>query len=175
MMPIQLLVQNLLYDLSQTSLPWDRMDPEFLATPRKWDTGGIARFMVFIGPISSIFDVTTFLLLWFVFRANAPAHQALFQSGWFVEGLLSQTLIVHMIRTKRIPFVQSTAATPVLLVTSVIMAIGIWMPFTRFGAGSGMVPLPWAFFPWLFVTLLAYCAFTQTVKRWYIARFDSWL
>lgn len=175
MMPLQLLVQNLLYDLSQTSLPWDRMDAEFLAKPRRWEAGAIARFMVFIGPLSSIFDVTTFLLLWFVFHADTLSRQALFQSGWFVEGLLSQTLIVHMIRTTRIPFLQSTAATPVLLVTSVIMAIGIWMPFTRFGAGTGMVPLPWTFFPWLLVTLLAYCAVTQLVKTWYIERFRTWL
>jgi Mg2+-importing ATPase len=175
MLPLQLLIQNLLYDLSQTSLPWDRMDPEFLARPRRWEAGAIARFMVFIGPLSSIFDVTTFLLLWYVFHANSDAHQALFQSGWFIEGLLSQTLIVHMIRTKRIPFVQSTAATPVLVVTSLIMAIGIWIPFSHFGAAVGMVPLPWTFFPWLIVTLLAYCAVTQTVKTWYIARFGSWL
>jgi Mg2+-importing ATPase len=175
MLPLQLLVQNLLYDLSQTSLPWDRMDPEFLAKPRKWETTGIARFMVFIGPLSSIFDVTTFLLLWYVFRANTPSAQALFQSGWFIEGLLSQTLIVHMIRTKRIPFLQSTAAMPVLLVTGIIMAIGIWLPFTHVGAGAGMVRLPWSFFPWLLVTLLAYCAVTQTVKRWYITRFGTWL
>jgi Mg2+-importing ATPase len=175
MLPLQLLIQNLLYDISQTSLPWDRMDPEFLAKPRKWETSGIARFMVFIGPLSSIFDVTTFLLLWYVFGANGPAHQALFQSGWFIEGLLSQTLIVHMIRTKRIPFLQSTASTPVLLVTGIIMAMGIWLPFTHIGAGAGMVRLPWTFFPWLVVTLVAYCAVTQTVKRWYIARFGTWL
>ena len=115
MLPVQLLIQNLLYDFSQLSLPWDRMDPEFLTKPRKWDASGIARFMAYIGPISSVFDVTTFAVLWFVMGASTVAHQGLFQSGWFIEGLLSQTLIVHMIRTKKVPFIQSTAALPVLL------------------------------------------------------------
>ena len=107
MLPVQLLVLNLLYDFSQLSLPWDRMDPEFLRMPRKWDTTGIARFMVYIGPISSVFDITTFLLLWFVLHAKGPGGEAIFQSGWFIESLLSQTLIVHMIRTEKIPFLQS--------------------------------------------------------------------
>jgi Mg2+-importing ATPase len=175
MLPVQILIQNLLYDLSQLSLPWDRMDEEFLARPRTWDPTGIARFMVWIGPLSSIFDVTTFLLLWFVFGANSTARQAMFQSGWFVEGLLSQTLIVHMIRTEKIPFVQSRAALPVLLLTSAIMLFGIWMPFSTPGRAVGMVPLPAAFFPWLLITLVAYCALTQVVKMRYIARFQRWL
>ena len=103
MMPIQLLTQNLLYDISQVSIPWDDVDKDFLKQPRKWDAGGIARFMVFIGPISSIFDILTFILMWHVFGANSIANQSLFQSGWFVVGLLTQTLIVHMIRTQHIP------------------------------------------------------------------------
>ena len=175
MLPVQILIQNLLYDISQTSLPWDRMDEDFLATPRSWDPTGIARFMVWIGPLSSIFDVTTFALLWFVFHADNDARQALFQSGWFVEGLLSQKLIVHMIRTEKIPFVQSRAAFPVLVLTSAIMLFGIWVPFSSAGRAVGMVPLPRAFFPWLLATLVAYCALTQTVKTRYIARFRRWL
>jgi len=175
MLPVQILIQNLLYDLSQTSLPWDRMDEDFLARPRTWDPSGIARFMVWIGPLSSIFDVTTFLLLWFVFRANSVPRQALFQSAWFVEGLLSQTLIVHMIRTEKIPFVQSRAAPPVLALTSAIMVFGVWVPFSSAGRAVGMVPLPAAFFPWLLGTLVAYCAVTQAVKTRYIATFRRWL
>jgi Mg2+-importing ATPase len=175
MLPIQLLIQNLLYDFSQTALPWDRMDAEFLAAPQRWQAAGIARFMLWIGPTSSVFDVTTFLLLWFAFGANSRAHQALFQSGWFIEGLLSQTLIVHMIRTRRIPFIQSTAAPAVLVVTGAIMALGIVLPFSRLGHSTGMVPMPWTFFPWLVITLVAYCALTQTVKVRYIRRFDAWL
>ncbi len=175
MLPVQLLIQNLLYDLSQLSLPWDRMDKEFLERPRKWEPVGIARFMVFIGPISSIFDVTTYLLLWFVFQANSVDTQAMFQSGWFIEGLLSQTLIVHMIRTQKVPFIQSSAAMPVLLLTSAIMAIGVVIPFSPLGAATGMAHLPLSYFSWLGATLLAYCALTQLVKVWYIRRFKAWL
>jgi Mg2+-importing ATPase len=175
MLPLQLLVQNLLYDLSQLALPWDRMDQEFLKRPRTWEPSGIARFMVCIGPISSVFDVATFALLWFVFRANAPAHQGLFQSGWFIEGLLSQTLIVHMIRTQQIPFIQSRATVPVVLATATIIAVGIGLPFSHAGVAIGMVPLPWVYFLWLAAMLLAYCGLTQLVKVWYIRRFGSWL
>ena len=125
MLPIQLLVQNLLYDVSQVSIPWDDVDPDYLKQPRKWDASGIARFMVCIGPISSVFDIVTFLVMWNVFHANTVAKQSLFQSGWFVVGLLTQTLIVHMIRTQHIPFIQSRAATPVILLTASIMALGI--------------------------------------------------
>ena len=175
MLPIQLLVQNLLYDVSQVSIPWDDVDLDYLKQPRKWDAGGIARFMVFIGPISSIFDVVTFFVMWHVFRANTPEHQSLFQSGWFVVGLLTQTLIVHMIRTQHIPFIQSRAATPVILLTASIMAFGIYLPFSSLGAHLGMVPLPWSYFGWLAVILLSYCVLTQLVKTLYIRRFGQWL
>src|SRR6202043_2510316 len=137
MAALQLMIQNLLYDLSQLSLPWDNMDNEFVRRPRKWDAPGLARFMVLIGPISSVFDITTFCLLWYVFGANSTTHQALFQSGWFIEGLLSQTLIVHMIRTQKIPFIQSIAAAPVLLLTAAIMVVGVVIPFTHFGVSIG--------------------------------------
>ena len=103
MLPIQLLTVNLLYDFSQTAIPWDDMDPEYLRVPRQWRADDIGRFMIFIGPISSIFDIVTFLVMWYVFGANAPARQALFQSGWFIESLPTQTLIVHMIRTAKLP------------------------------------------------------------------------
>jgi Mg2+-importing ATPase len=175
MAALQLMIQNLLYDLSQLSLPWDNMDKEFVRRPRKWDARGLARFMVLIGPISSVFDVTTFCILWYVFGANSTTHQSLFQSGWFLEGLLSQTLIVHMIRTQKIPFIQSIAAAPVLLLTSAVMVVGVAIPFTQFGASIGLRPLPKAFFPWLAATLLSYCVVTQFVKLWYIRRFRTWL
>ncbi|MCX8747626.1 magnesium-translocating P-type ATPase [Snodgrassella sp. B3800] len=174
MLAIQLLIQNLLYDFSQLSLPWDKMDEEFLRKPRKWDVSNISRFMLFIGPISSIFDISTFALMWFVFHANAPEVQNLFHSGWFVEGLLSQTLVVHMLRTRKIPFVQSTAALPVLLMTVLIMAVGIYIPFSPISGWIGLTPLPWQYFPWLVLTLGCYCVVTQTVKRWYIRRFGQW-
>jgi P-type Mg2+ transporter len=175
MLPLHLMIQDLLYHLSQLSLPWDRLDREYLIKPRKWEAGDIARFMIFVGPISSIFDMTTFALLWFVFGANSPEHQSLFQAGWFVEGLLSQTLIVHMIRTRKIPFIQSSASLPVMFLTGTVMAIGIVIPFSPLGASVGFAPLPLGYFPWLVVTLLSYCVLTQTIKMLYVRRFKKWL
>jgi Mg2+-importing ATPase len=135
----------------------------------------VGRFMLFIGPVSSVFDFTTFALLWFVFGANVPERQALFQAGWFVEGLLSQTLIIHLIRTAKVPFVQSVAALPLALLTLVIMAAGVAIPFTPLGATVGLAPLPGSYFPWLAATLLGYCALAQGVKVWYMRRFGMWL
>lgn len=175
MLPIHLLIQNLLYDISQTTIPFDRMDPEYLRKPRKWDASDLSRFMICIGPISSIFDIITYLVMWYAFGCNSPEHQTLFQSGWFIEGLLSQTLIVHMIRTRKIPFIQSRATWPVMGLTCFIMAVGIVIPFTRFGASIGLMPLPLSYFPWLIGILLSYCALTQVVKVWYIKRFVRWL
>ncbi|MEX1827994.1 magnesium-translocating P-type ATPase [Luteibacter sp. CQ10] len=175
MLPLQILVQNLLYDLSQLSIPFDRMDEEYLRKPRKWDAGDIGRFMVWIGPVSSVFDITTFWLMWHVFGANDVAHQSLFQSGWFIEGLLSQTLVVHMIRTRRIPFLRSMASAPVLALTGTIMVVGMLLPFSPLGAHIGMVPLPGMYFAWLALTLVCYCVLTQVVKTIYIRRYGHWL
>lgn len=175
MLPIHLLVQNLLYDISQTSIPWDSMDEDFIEKPQKWDAGGISRFMLFIGPISSIFDYATFAVMWVVFKANMPEHQSLFQSGWFIEGLLSQTLIVHMIRTRKIPFIQSWAAAPVVALTSLIMLIGIFIPFSPIAGALKLEPLPLSYFPWLISILGGYCVLTQLVKIWFIKRFNQWL
>ncbi|HBO23584.1 MAG TPA: magnesium-translocating P-type ATPase [Providencia sp.] len=175
MLAIHLLVQNLLYDMSQLALPWDKMDKEFLKRPRKWDSKNIGRFMIWIGPTSSIFDITTFALMWYVFEANNISHEALFQSGWFVEGLLSQTLVVHMLRTQKIPFIQSTAALPVLLTTGIVMALGLYIPFSSFGEMIGLQPLPIEYFPWLVLTLVSYCVVAQLMKQFYIKRFGTWL
>jgi Mg2+-importing ATPase len=175
MLPVQVLTQNLLYDISQVSLPWDKMDPEYIVKPRRWEAGGIAKFMFYIGPISSIFDYATFAFMYFYFKATTPAMQGLFQSGWFVEGLLSQTLIVHLIRTKRIPFVQSTAAWPVVLMTTLVMIAGMYIPFSPFAAAFKFTPLPAAYFPGLLTILLGYCLLTQVVKTWFIKKFKVWL
>lgn len=175
MQPIHLLIQNLLYDISQVTIPFDQVDREFLERPQKWNVPNIGRFMLFIGPISSIFDYATYALMWFVFGANTPEQASLFQSGWFIEGLLSQTLIIHMIRTAKVPFFQSTAALPVIVTTGIIMTIGIVVPFTAFGASVGMVPLPSSYFPWLIAILGSYCVLTQTIKVWYIRKFGKWL
>jgi Mg2+-importing ATPase len=131
--------------------------------------------MVFVGPTSSVFDIVTFIVMWSVFGATTPGHQALFQSGWFIESLLTQTLIVHMIRTARVPFLQSRAATPVLLLTSFIMLVGVLLPFSRVGAKLALIPLPGSYFFWLVAILLSYSLLTQLVKTWYIQRFHTWL
>jgi Mg2+-importing ATPase len=175
MLAVQLLVQNLLYDISQIAIPWDRMDEDFLKIPRQWNAGTIATFMLCIGPISSIFDITTFWVMWHVFGANTVAGQSLFQSGWFVVGLLTQTLIVHMIRTEKIPFVHSTAAPVVLATTATVMALGGCLPFSPLAEAIKLQPLPAAYFLYLPLVLLAYCLLTQVVKLAYIRRFKSWL
>jgi magnesium-translocating P-type ATPase len=175
LLPLQILVLNLLYDISQLSIPFDRMDEEYLRLPRKWDASDIGRFMLLVGPSSSVFDITTFVLLWFVFGANGPAHQSLFQSGWFIESLLTQTLVVHMIRTRRIPFLQSSAAAPVLGLTTAIIAIGMVIPYTGLGHKLGMLEMPPVYYAWLAATVIAYCALTQLVKVVYIRRYGRWL
>jgi Mg2+-importing ATPase len=175
MQSIQLLAQNLLYDISQITIPFDNVDKEFLRRPQKWNVPNIGRFMLFIGPISSIFDYVTFIVMWFVFGANTPEEVKLFNSGWFVEGLLSQSLVVHLLRTSRWPFLQSTASLPVLLLTGIIVAIGVMIPFTPLGAALGMVPLPMRYFGWLWVILGAYFLLTQAIKMWYVRIFGEWL
>ena len=151
------------------------MDPEYLRKPRIWDSSDLSRFMIWIGPISSIFDIVTYIVMWWFFSCRTPEMASLFQSGWFVVGLLSQTLIVHMIRTRKVPFFQSTASWPVLIMTFSIMAIGIYVPFSPFGASIGLTPLPWSYFPWLVGILLAYCMLTQGLKVLYIRAFKRWL
>jgi Mg2+-importing ATPase len=174
MLAIQLLLQNLMYDASQLALPWDRLDADLLLEPRTWDARNIGRFMLWVGPTSSLFDITTFALMWYVFAANSVHMQALFQSGWFVEGLLSQTLVVHMLRTRKVPFFQSTAALPVILATGLVMCLGIYLPFSSLGAMVGLAPLPLAYFPWLVATLVGYCVVAQSVKTLYVRRFGQW-
>jgi Mg2+-importing ATPase len=171
MLPVQVLLNNLLYDFSQTSVASDEVDAEYLAQPRQWDLKAITRFMLCVGPISSIFDYATFALLWFVLGANAPDHQQLFQTGWFVESLLSQTLVVHVIRTGRIPFLQSTASLPLIVTGVVICLVGVLLPFLPFGAWFGFVPLPAPYWLALPLILAAYLGLTQVVKARLIRRF----
>lgn len=171
MLPLQLLVQNLLYDISQIAIPFDNVDSELLQKPQHWNPNDIGRFMFFFGPISSLFDITTFALLWFALGANAPAQQTLFQSGWFVEGLISQTLIVHMIRTRRIPFIQSRAAMPLMITTLAMIAAGILLPMSPLATYFKMQPLPLIYFPMLIAIVVAYMMLTQVIKGWYARRF----
>ncbi|MCE1195551.1 magnesium-translocating P-type ATPase [bacterium] len=184
MMPLQILANNFLYDLSQTGIPMDSVDPELVAKPVSWDIRNIKRFMVSIGPISSLFDYATFALMWFFFGARhwldpglgAAARDSLaslFQTGWFVESLLTQTLIVHIIRTKRIPFVQSRASAPMLLATLLIAATGVILPYSPLAGYLGLVPLPGIYWVWIAGFLVLYSTITHKVKRWFIRRFEG--
>ena len=173
MTPIQILTNNLLYDVSQTAIPTDAVDPEQIAKPRPWDIGSITKFILFIGPCSSIFDYTTFFIMLYVFDAWAVEKAALFQTGWFVESLLTQTLIVHVIRTRKIPFLQSRASAPLIVMTAVIMSIGVLIPVTPIGRYLGFTPLPALYWLLLVLTLLAYVVLTQGVKRWLIRQ--AWI
>ena len=171
MLPIHLLVQNLLYDISQIAIPFDNVDDGLLKKPQRWQPGDVGRFMVFFGPISSVFDITTFAMMWFVFSANTVAEQTLFQSGWFVVGLLTQTLIVHMIRTPKIPFIQSRAATPLIVMTGIIMAVGIFLPMGPLAHYFKLQALPPLYFVFLPMILLAYMGLTQAMKGIFVRRY----
>ena len=181
MKPIHILVNNLLYDISQTGIPTDHVDPEQVARPLKWNIDNIRRFMIFIGPISSVFDYLTFALMWFVFgrsayltaEANGQDWVSLFQTGWFVESLLTQTLIVHIIRTRRIPFLGSCASAPMMLTTLAVMVIGIWLPYSPLADVLGMVPLPTEYWLWIAGFLICYATLTHLIKSWFFRRFGD--
>ncbi|HWD20644.1 MAG TPA: magnesium-translocating P-type ATPase [Verrucomicrobiae bacterium] len=191
-LPIQLLTNNLLYDFSQVPIPTDNVGPEQIVKPQPWDMGQITRFIFFVGPISSIFDYTTFALMWFVFKCRLdlvpplelagrfthadPDHTyraALFQTGWFVESIMTQTLIIHVIRTRRIPFIHGRASVPLTITTVLIMAIGAYLPFSPVGPMLGFVPLPGLYWPLILLTLFCYVVLTQLVKAWLIRR--NWM
>jgi Mg2+-importing ATPase len=169
MTAIQVLTNNLLYDFSQTTIPTDNVDAEYLAVPRRWDIGNITKFVLLIGPISSIFDYVTYFTMLYVF--NAWTNPALFQTGWFVESLLTQTLIIHIIRTAKIPFLESRASTALITTTIIIAAIGIVLPFSWLGGFLGFVPLPPTFWIALCLILLSYVVLTHLMKTWFIRRF----
>jgi len=164
MAPIQVLTNNLLYDFSQVPIPADAVDDEQVARPRPWNIGEIRRFILFIGPISSIFDYTTFFVMLWAFNCWDPSRASLFQTGWFVESLMTQTLIIHVIRTNRIPFLQSRASIPLTLTTFAIMAFGMWLPYSPLSSALGLTHLPHMYWPILLLTLLSYMALTQVVK-----------
>jgi P-type Mg2+ transporter len=191
MSPIQILSNNLLYDFSQVPIPADNVDPEQIAKPRPWDMGEITRFILFVGPCSSIFDYTTYLVMLFIFKCSdlglAPPPElasrfagvtdvdhtyaaALFQTGWFVESLLTQTLIIHIIRTNRIPFLQSQASWPMIVTTAAVMMGGMWLPISPLGPWLGFVPLPSLYWAILMMTLFCYVLLTQSVKTWLIRK-----
>ncbi len=168
MLPIQVLTNNLLYDFSQTTIPTDNVDADYLLVPRRWEINNLLRFMLFIGPISSIFDYATYGLMLFVFHAGA--NPSLFQTGWFVESLLTQTLIIHIIRTARIPFIQSRASNALIATTIIICLIASILPYTPLGTTLGFTPLPALYWPIIAGFLLAYATLTHLVKSWFIRR-----
>ena len=194
MAPIQVLTNNLLYDFSQVPIPTDNVGPTQIARPKPWNIGEIAKFIIFIGPISSIFDYTTYCLMWFYFKCGnlglLPSGEmvarfagvtepdktyaaALFHTGWFVESLMTQTLIVHVIRTNLIPFIQSRASWQLTMTTILIMGVGAVLPFSPLAQLLGFVPLPWQFWPFLLATLVCYVALTQLLKVWLLKK--SWI
>jgi Mg2+-importing ATPase len=177
MAPIQILANNLLYDISQSAIPTDEVDPEQVEKPRPWDMKQLTRFIVFIGPCSSIFDYTTYFMMLYIFNCwnistpQAAAHsKSLFQTGWFVESLLTQTLIIHIIRTNKIPFLQSRSSWPVLALSLFIMAIGIAIPFSPLGDYLGFTTLPPLYWSLLALSLLCYVVLTQLVKMWLLQK-----
>jgi len=188
MLPIHILVLNLIYDISCIAIPWDNVDLDFLHKPRKWDASSITRFMLWMGPTSSVFDITTYLFMFFFFcplfaggrwAALSPDKHtffvALFQTGWFVESLWSQTLVIHMIRTPKIPFIQSRASARVTLLTTLGIAAGTTVPYTWLGAQLDMARLPVLFFPFLCCIVLAYMALTTTMKKVFVRRYGELL
>jgi Mg2+-importing ATPase len=170
MAPIQVLTNNLLYDFSQVPIPVDAVDEEQTALPRPWNIDEIRRFILYVGPISSIFDYTTFFVLLWVFNCWDPSRAAVFQTGWFVESLMTQTLIIHVIRTNKIPFLQSRASTPLTLTSLCIMAFGIWLPYSPLAPSLGLTYLPGMYWPILMLTLLGYLSLTQMIKVWLLGK-----
>ncbi len=192
MAPIQVLTNNLLYDFSQVPIPTDNVGPQQISKPRPWNIGEITKFILCIGPISSIFDYTTYIMMWFLFKCKlldllpAPPELAarfagitdpdrtyaasLFHTGWFVESLMTQTLIIHVIRTNQIPFIQSRASWQLTMTTLLIMAIGAYLPYSPLASPLGFVPLPTLFWPLLLLTLICYVGMTQLIKTWLVKK-----
>jgi Mg2+-importing ATPase len=163
------LLNNLLFDFSQTAIPTDNVDEDYLVRPRRWEIGHILKFMLYIGPVSSVFDFATYALMLWVFHAwgNPP----LFQSGWFVESLLTQTLIIHIIRTAKVPFVESRASTALIATSVAIACVGVAMPLTPLGTLFGFVPLPVGYWPCLAAIVVVYAVLTHLMKTWYVRRY----
>ena len=170
MLPMHLLVLNLLYDISQIAIPFDNVDEEMLRQPLRWQPGDIGRFMVFFGPLSSVFDMLTFAMMWWVFGAQTPAQQTLFQSGWFVVSLLTQALIVHLIRSPKLPFIESRASLPLMAMTLAIVTVGLFLPMGPLAHYFKLQALPPLYFALLPLTMLGYMALTQAMKGFYRRR-----
>ncbi len=175
MMPVQILAQNLLTDLSQLGIPFDRVDPEFIGKPRRWETQSIKTFMAFLGPLSSVFDIFCFAVMWWIIGANTAELSPLFQCGWFAFGTISQVLVIHTIRTARIPFLHSVPSGPLLLSTSIVIVASLLVCFTDFAAGLEMRRLPFSYVPWLAAILAGYFITVQLFKKYYVNRYGEWI
>jgi Mg2+-importing ATPase len=207
MLSIHILFLNLIYDISCTAIPWDNVDKEFLKIPRKWNPSSVGSFMIWIGPTSSVFDITTYLVMFFVICpryvsggalfADIPAdaitsitpwwtnhaievsthtlYERMFQAGWFVESMWTQTLVIHMIRTPKIPFIQSRASAPLTLLTFTGIAVLTIIPFTPFGWLIGLAPLPGEYFVWLIVTVFLYMLLSTSLKKAYVRHYGELL
>jgi len=175
MLPIHLLTLNLIYDISQIAIPWDNVDADFIEKPRNWVATGLAKYMIFIGPVSSIFDITTFIFMWFYYGCQTPAQQTLFQSCWFVESLITQTIIIHMIRSDKIAFIQTNASVVVYSFTTVLVAFGLYLPNSFLAKPLSMESIPVYIWPYLVGVTLLYSFLTQLVKMWFIRHFKIWL
>lgn len=175
MSPVQILTLNLLCDFSQMGIPFDNVDNEYLRQPRRWETKSIKSFMAIMGPLSSAFDILCYLIMWYIVGANTPVLAPLFQCGWFVFGTVSQVLVIHMIRTAKVPFVQSRAAGPLMISTFVVAIIALAIAFSGLAVGLDMAALPLTFVPWLILLLAGYCLSTQFLKAIYIKWFGEWL
>ena len=195
MAPIHLILLNLIYDISCTAIPWDNVDDEFIKKPRTWDASSIGKFMLWIGPTSSIFDITTYALTYFIIcpKFVPGANGRLFhqipigetevrsiyvmmaQSMWFVESMWTQTLVIHMIRTKKMPFLRSNASFQLTTLTWLGIAVLTVIPFTAFGANIGLYPIPGAFFGWLAITVIAYMILVTIVKNIYVKKYGELL
>ncbi|WP_368244049.1 magnesium-translocating P-type ATPase [Clostridium tertium] len=188
MLPIQLLMLNLIYDISCITIPWDNVDEEYLKLPRKWDASSISKFMFWIGPTSSVFDIATYILMYFficplVFggqyhtlnEVQQLGFMGLFHAGWFVESLWSQTLVIHMIRTPDIPFIQSRASWQLTTLTTIGIAVGTIIPYTAFGKALDMVAMPAIYFPCLIVIIILYMILATMLKKAFIKRYGELL
>ncbi|MFT3985777.1 MAG: cation transporting ATPase C-terminal domain-containing protein, partial [Lachnospiraceae bacterium] len=175
MLPVQILTQNLLCDFSQMGIPFDSVDKEYIKKPRKWETRSIRSFMAYMGPLSSIFDLLCFSVMWRAIGADRPDLAPLFQSGWFVFGTVSQVLIIHMIRTAKTPFLENKPSLPLLLSTAIVAVVAIAVGFSGLAVAIDMMPLPISFVPWLALLLLGYCLSVLLIKKHYIKQYTEWL
>jgi Mg2+-importing ATPase len=173
MLPIQILLNNFLYDLSQIAIPTDEVDEEYLLKSRPWNVSYIKKFMIFIGPISSIFDFLTFAVMWFIFKANNDAMQPLFHTGWFLESLCTQTLVIHIIRTGKIPFIESKPSQFLMFTSIYIVTIALVIPLTGLGTYFGFVTPPPLYFLALVIIVGVYLFMVQIAKKWFIARYGN--